>query len=189
MDGGAHLEYLLHDLALPTLVLDTLCYIRAWTQEIEALGLLGPGASTDDRLHIIDCLFSATLRDTLGSHWDSLTTQFIRIFYQRTLRVANDPTFRDLLQHLHRQYGEPFLSKWNRAYDEGPERETGLSPTLPTFQQHSDYGIIRYILAHRSFAHPLSYQMITCIPYDAHSLAHYQQLYAATDARKIYYQG
>ena len=179
-------EALLQNIAFPAFVMDSLGYIRAWNQGIEAIWAPSSAQASAGRLHIIDDLFSARLRERLGEAWEAYVAQSLKIFYHKTLRIANDPEFRMLMETLHARHGAEFVRKWNEAQSGG----NGLATpdAAPTIVVHdSPFGPIQYLVMQTLFQLPQQYELITYIPFDAANQERYQRFKAAIGPNKLYF--
>jgi transcriptional regulator with XRE-family HTH domain len=170
---------LLHDLEMPAMIMDMYGYIVLWTPEMEALWALSQIAGS--AIHLIDMLFSPRIGAALADPDDACRAAVLRRFVQRTLHLASTPRFRHLLRDARARYGSAFLTLWQRAHS-----EQGNSAALPGVQQHSAAGSITYALAQSTCYYPLSYEILTCIPYDAQSLERYRQVRAASGGSGLY---
>ncbi|NJO85052.1 MAG: helix-turn-helix domain-containing protein [Blastochloris sp.] len=164
LQAAAHL---LRDLPLPAMILEVYGYIVLWTPEMEALW--APSRLHGSALHLIDMLLSPGAGTALADHADSFRAALLRRFVQRTLHLAHTPHFRHLLRDGRARYGNGFLDLWQRAHIE-PGTNSAV-PAVPTVQQPSAYGDIRYVLAQSTCYYPFSYELLTCVPADAQSLA------------------
>lgn len=178
------LGWLLAELALPGLALDRSGQVCAWTPEVEAvwpLSQITPGA-----IHLVEGLFAPLARQRLGSFWEAFARQMLQVFYQRTLPIANDPTFRDLLRGLRLRYGHAFTDGWNQAH---AAHHTGgaLAASSPATLAHaSAAGPIRYVLAQNLDCFPPQYAPVVWVPASRESLERYEQFRAGLADRRLH---
>lgn len=138
---------------------------------------------------ILDDLFSPRLRQFLGERWDQYVLHAVQVFYHKTVRVANDPSFRDLLDSLCRRHGEEFIRKWNEA-----QSDDGSQDTLPpvdvggTIVPHdSPYGMIEYLVMQTIFRFPYEYELIMYVPLGTENQQRYQKFKGTMNGNTIYF--
>lgn len=179
-------EALLQNIAFPAFVMDSLGYIRAWNQGIEAIWAPSSAQGGPQSLHIIDDLFSARLRERLGHGWEAYVAQSLKIFYHKVLRIANDPEFRMLMETLHVRHGAEFARKWNEA--QSSSNGIASADSGPTIVVHdSQFGPIQYLVMQTVFQLPQHYELITYVPSDAANQERYQQFKATMGANRLYF--
>lgn len=147
-------EALLPNLPCPAFITDELGYVRAWNQGIEEIWQASQAQS--ERLHVIGYLFSEQVRTLLGERWDPYTTHAMRVFYTKSMRILNDPAFRDVLNHLVKQHGDTFINKWNAAqqgeWNEERLPSVDMGGTIVT--HNSPFGMIEYLVMQALFNFP-----------------------------------
>ena len=179
-------ELLLQNIAFPAFVMDSLGYIRAWNQDIEAIWAPSAAQQGRHRLHIIDDLFSPRLRERLGPGWEAYVSQSLKIFYHKTLRIANEPEFRALIETLHARHGAEFVRKWNEAQN---GRGDPLAPDAgATIVVHdSPSGPIEYLVMQTLFQLPQQYELITYVPFGDANQERYRHFKATIGPNRLYF--
>lgn len=180
-------ESLLLRVAFPAFILDTLGFVRAWNQGIEAIWR--PSESQNERIHIIDDLFSPRLRQHLAERWDPYVVQAMKVFYHKTLRVANDPAFRDLIGHMIRAHGADFVAKWNQAQESasGPPPLPPIDMGATVVPYDSPCGPIDYLVMQTTFHFPQEHDLIMYVPYGKPSQERFEQLKATLGGNRLYF--
>ncbi|MCC9075951.1 helix-turn-helix domain-containing protein [Litorilinea aerophila] len=180
-------ETLLSGLPYPAYISDLIGYVQAWNQGFEALW--EASQSTSRPLHLLQELFTSRARARLGERWQSCVEQTIALFYQKTLRLSNDPRFRALLQRLQEQHGAEFTAMWNQAQQ---RRDRGDLPlpvamggTLVSYA--SPLGSIEYLLMQSSFQLAVPYELYLYVPFGEESQQRYSQFQALLGPDQIYY--
>ncbi|GEM_PF-2286459 len=181
-------ETLLPHLPCPAFIIDELWYVWAWNQGIEEIWQV---SQTDSEyLHVLDDLFSERVRGLLGEDWDRYITQAIRVFYNKTIRISNDPAFRELLTFLVERHGAAFIDKWN-AMQRGEYMNEWLPPvdmggTLVT--HNSPLGPIEYMVMQALFHFPQSYELVMYVPFGTANQMRYQQFRTTMRPHQLYFR-
>ncbi len=181
-------ETLLPHIPFPAFIMNVPGYILAWNQEIEAIWSLS--LSENKQVHIIDELFSERIRQLLGIRWEQYVSQALKVFYNKTFRIANDPTLRHLLDHLCRRHGETFIRKWNEAQS-AYAVDAKLSPLdmgATVVMHDSPYGMIDYLVMHMTFQFPQEYEVTMYVPFGAQNQKRYQRFKATMGPGRLYMQ-
>jgi transcriptional regulator with XRE-family HTH domain len=182
-------EALLPGIAFPAFIGDTLGYVRAWNQDIEAIWSTSQSLVERRRPHIVDDLFSPRLRARLGQRWDAYVAQSLKIFYHKTLRVAHEPAFRALLDELNDRHGAEFVRRWNAAQDRRNGHtalpQAGLGGAVVVHD--SPFGVIEYLLTQCVFQVPQEYELLMYVPLGEANQERYQRFKATVGGPKLYY--
>jgi hypothetical protein len=78
---------LLTALPFPACMVDSLGYLVAWNQGIEAIW--SPSRADRAHIHVLDDLFSSRLRHKLGEKWEAYVLLALRLFYHSRCFVAS----------------------------------------------------------------------------------------------------
>ncbi len=181
-------EKLLPHIPCPAFIIDELWYIWAWNQGIEEIWQM---SQADNRyLHVLDDLFSHRVRQLLGTEWDQYSLQAMRLFYTKTIRISNDPAFRELLTYLVERHGDTFVDKWN-TMQRGEHQHEALPPvdiggTIVT--HNSPLGPITYIATQALFHFPQTYELVMYVPFGVANQLRYQQFHTTMNPSQIYFR-
>ncbi len=182
----AFAETLLPNLPFPAFIADVLGYIKAWNQGMEAIWNVSQ--SDSKQIHVLRDLFSARVRDKLGERWRPYILQALRFYRLKTMRFANDPQFRALIQSLKQQYGQEFEELWNAAQemaDETPLPPVDAGGTI--VQYESERGLINYLVVQAALQFPQAHELTVYVPFAAEDYARYQHIQAATGEGELYF--
>jgi len=186
-DVRSFAESLLPGLRFPALLLDTLGYIIAWNEGFETLW--GLSRSISERIHMVDELFTSNARERLGGHWGRYICQTLRVFYLKTLPIANDPAFRELLAQLAERHDPDFTQFWNETHrSQAPEHLLPPTDIGPIICSHtSPFGPIEYTVL-QSIVHffPLPYDLIVYVPLGAENNQRYFRLVESQASDRVY---
>jgi len=171
-------EAFLPHLPCPAFIIDELWYVWAWNQGIEEIWQVSQAES--DYLHVLDDLFSERVRGLLREEWDRYIMQAMRVFYNKTIRISNDPAFQQVLANLVERHGDAFKEKWN-IMQSGEFVDESLPPvdmggTIVT--HNSSLGPIEYIVMQALFHFPQSYELVMYVPFGIANQSRYQQFRA-----------
>jgi transcriptional regulator with XRE-family HTH domain len=177
-------QALLPNIAFPAFIVDVFGYIGAWNQGIEAIW--APSQAESPRIHVVDDLFSARLRARLGARWEPYVARSLKIFYHKTLRVANQPAFKALLEELYARHGEEFVRKWNEAQNGiGSALPSDISGTIVVHE--SPVGLIEYLVTQSVFQLPQEYELIVYVPFGADNQERYRMFKATMGEHRLYF--
>jgi transcriptional regulator with XRE-family HTH domain len=172
-------EALLPHLPCPAFIIDELWHVWAWNQGIEEIWQVSQADS--EYLHVLDDLFSERVRGLLGEEWDRYISQAMRVFYNKTIRISNDPAFQQVLTNLVERHGDAFKEKWNTMpwgkYVDKSLPPVDMGGTMVT--HNSPFGPIEYIVMQALFHFPQSYELVMYVPFGIANQSRYQQFRAS----------
>jgi transcriptional regulator with XRE-family HTH domain len=185
-DLRAFAEAMLAQLYFPAFIMDAIGYVQAWNQGIEAIW--APSQSVPHP-HVISDLFSERVRTSMGDQWAGYVQQSLAVFYHKTLRVANDPAFRQLLADLVEAYSDEFVSLWNAAQQYDYLRNGALPLELggTVVRYPSPVGLIEYLVMQSVFQFPSRYELYLYVPLGAENQARYAQFQALMGEERLYF--
>lgn len=177
----------LSNVTFPAFVADALGYVLAWNQGIE--GIWAPSQVDATPLHLLDDIFSERLRARLGERWDQYAARMLRIFYHRTLRLANTPDYQALLDQLADRHGERFIGKWNDTLWSPAQNDPPPTPTIDNVlvRYESPLGWIEYLVVHAVFQLPQSYDLVLYVPHGADDRARYDRYLNRLGGNRLFF--
>jgi transcriptional regulator with XRE-family HTH domain len=180
-------ESVLANIVYPAFITDELVYVRAWNQPMQIIYSL---AADGRPVHLIDILFSETVRTRLGASWTAYSGQAVRIFQLKTLNVRPRADYARLIQAYETKYGPEFTSIWESADAVTQMTVTGLSPQTGietvTVHHESPLGAIDYLVTNAAWHFPQPYELNVYVPYGAANAVRYADFGASLGTGSIY---
>lgn len=186
---------MLGEMKYPANLVDAAGYLRAWNEPFEQIvqvdnllhHLKRAEGRVTSQVHMIDLLFSAHIRTCLSDGWEHFADQTIGRFYRRTLQIANEPFFPNLLDRLKKQYGSELIEQWNHAQTYKPLTEGHFKD-----QHHiaigypPEIGEIQFLIAQNSFYDSPSWELNVHVPLGNESQQRYDYLYDKFGNSKVH---
>jgi transcriptional regulator with XRE-family HTH domain len=186
VDLPALAETLLPNLPFPAFFMDILGYVLAWNEGIETIWRLS--ASTQPRIHAIGELFSERVRAQYDDRWDSFLDGALAVFYQKSLPVANDPAFDEVIKYLARIGGPAFTERWRRLAGEGDTLGAfaALNAATAVATYDSPAGPISYLVLQSGVQTQLRSDLYVYVPYGEENNERYRLLQKLIGPNRLY---
>jgi hypothetical protein len=171
-------ESTLQGVGYPALLVDRTGYIIAWNACMERLLWLHQFRDEPEPPYILDAMiFSERARVLNAENWETEARQGIAYWYHRTLFLAGDPTYAELLARLRQRHGDEFERIWQSIRESDHE----FTPIAAGLQQiHVDYktehGPIRFVVMETPIPQAVGGSLTTFLPVGAESRTRYAQL-------------
>ena len=171
-------ESTLQGVGYPALLVDRTGYIVAWNACMERLLWLHHYGDEPEPPYILDVMiFSERARVLNAENWETEARKGIAYWYHRTLSLAGDPTYDELIGGLRQRHGDEFEQIW-QAVREGDHDFTPIAAGLQQVQvdYKTEHGPIRFMIMETPIPHAAGGSLTTFLPVGDESRTHYAQL-------------
>jgi transcriptional regulator with XRE-family HTH domain len=180
LDWQHLIESTLKDVGYPAWLVDQSGYVIAWNSCMERLLKLQQAATQPEPPYILDVMiFSERARMLYGAKWEEEAKRALAYWYHRTLFLAGDPVFNELLQRVRQRNVSLFDQVWDAL-----QSEDNLFNLLTDGRHrvHADYetegGMIRFIIMETPVSQAAGSGLFVFLPLGAESRTTYQEFCA-----------
>jgi len=114
--------------------------------------------------------------------WASYIGHALRVFYHKTMQIANEPEFQTMIQGLEAKHGEVFSAKWHAARQSNNPPPDGL-----IVQCASPVGPIDYLVLQTTFQTSPPNELIVYMPWGAENQARAEQFRSQLGVNRVYF--
>lgn len=180
LDWQPLIESTLRDVGYPAWFVDQSGYVIAWNSCMERLLKLQQVATQPEPPYILDVMiFSERARMLYGAKWEEEAKRALAYWYHRTLFLADDPIYDELLQRVRQRNASLFDQVWAAL-----QSEENLFNLLTDGRNrvHADYetegGKIRFIIMETPVPQAAGSGLFVFLPLGAESRTSYQEFCA-----------
>jgi transcriptional regulator with XRE-family HTH domain len=176
----------LASIVLPAMVVDRVGYFLMWNDALRATLSLEELPLP----HPIHGLFSQAVRNLYGDGWHEYAVRSLRLFYARTLPIANDASFHQLLVEMEDTYGPEFVAMWHEAQDDEVVHSDTVDKGLLGVETYvTPYGPADYLVTNTIMRPPSMMELYVFVPFGHSSVQIQSRIDKLTESGRIHSSG